>query len=147
MIVRKTETVLCLLIISLLVGFSSSFVTKSLSDKLTLQIEETEQLIVEEQEKIEEQKIMQDQTPSPTTVIEMPDGSKQVTVHASLSLAFQVGLSGEILRTLNIKLIDLKTAKGLYDMWNRSFKMLMEAEATLIIGLSFTAKIILLLLS
>lgn len=136
MIARKPVTILCLLLISLIVSISGDFVTKSLSDKLTLQIQETQRLIVEEQEKMDEQKKLQDQTPAPVTVVEMPDGSKQMAVKLGVSLSIAADLSGEILRTYQLKLVDLKTMKGLYDMWNRAFKMLIEAEAALIIGLS-----------
>ncbi len=138
MIAKNRKTLVCLFIISLLVSVSGSFVTKSLSDALTQPIKDTQRLIMEEQERIEEQKKLQEQTPSHVTIIHMPDGSKQMTVTAGASLNVAAGSSGEIVRTYMQKLVELKTAKGLYDLWNFTFKTLFEAELALILGLSLT---------
>jgi hypothetical protein len=131
---RTCKVELCLLVIFLLVAVAGDFVTQSISDQLTVQIRDTQQLIAQEQEKVEEQNKAQEQTPAAVTVTYLPSGTKLMTVTCGVNINLEVDLSGEIIRNLSLKLVDLQTAKNLWDLWNSYFDAILEAWAMLILG-------------
>ena len=135
MIRRNRKLVLCLNIISLLFGISADFVLGSISDKLAVQIQDSQQLIAQEQKKAEERKVLE-QVPARVTVTEAPDGGKNVTIEASANLHFEVGLSGEIIRTYLLRIVDLVAAKNVYDLWKSYIDTVLETEVIFIMILS-----------
>ena len=123
-------------VIALLTEVSADFVLGSISNKLTLQIQDIQGLIVQEQKRAEEQKKAVEQAPLPVAVVQTTDGHKHVTVESSDSLHFDVSLSGEIIRSYLLRIADLKTIKDTYDLWKDSIHAALLNEAIFILGLS-----------
>ena len=132
---RNHKLVLCLIIISLLSEISADFVLDSISDKLAIQIQDIQQLIAQEQKKEEEREALE-RIPAPVTVTEAPDGGKNVRIEASINLSIEVGLSGEIIRTYLLRIVDLVAAKDLYDLWKSYIDTVLETEVAFILILS-----------
>jgi hypothetical protein len=135
MIIRNKKTVLYFMMISLLFEISADFVLDSISNKLAIQIQDIQQLIVQEQKKAEEQKALE-QVPASVTVTEMPDGRKNMTINASINLHFELDLSGEIIRTYLVRIVDLVAAKNVYDLWKSYIDRALEIEVAFILILS-----------
>jgi len=129
------KTVLYFIMISLLFEISADFVLGSISNKLALQIQDIQQLIVQEEKKAEERKVLE-QFPASVTVTEAPDGSKNITVIISETLHVEESLSGEIIRTYLVRIVDLVAAKNVYDLWKSYIDKALEIEAAFILILS-----------
>jgi hypothetical protein len=123
--------------ISLLSQISADFVLGSISEKLAIQIQDFQQLVAQEQKRVEERKALE-QVPASITVTEAPDGSKNVTIFASANLQFEVGLSGEIIRTYLLRIVDLIAMKNVYDLWKEHIDLVFETEVVFIMILSAT---------
>lgn len=132
---RNKKLVFCFIMISLLSEISADFVLGSISDKLAIQIQETQQLVVQAQNKVEEQKALT-QAPASMIVEEKPDGSKEVTVYASATIGLGASVSGEIIRTYLLQIVDLVALKNLYDLWKSYVDIILEVKITLILILS-----------
>jgi len=132
---RNHKIALFLLVIALLSEVSADFVLGSISDKLTVQIQDVQRLIVQEQERADEQKTAE-QAPSSVTVTQAPDGRKNVTIEVGVSLNIEVDLSGEIIRIYRLRIVDLNNAKNAYDLGKRYLDIALETEAIFIFGLS-----------
>ena len=135
MIPRNHKLVLCLIIISLLSEISADFVLDSISNKLAIQIQDIQQLIAQEQKKEEEREALE-RIPASVTVTEAPDGGKNVRIGTSINLSIEVGLSGEIIRTYLLRIVDLVAAKDLYDLWKSYIDTVLETEVAFILILS-----------
>jgi len=135
MIIRNKKTVLYFIMISLLFEISADFVLGSISNKLAIQIQDIQQLIVQEEKKAEERKALE-QVPASVTVTEAPDGSKNMMIEASINLHFELGLSGEIIRTYLVRIVDLVAAKNVYDLWKSYIDRALETEVAFILILS-----------
>jgi hypothetical protein len=127
MIIHTRKLVLCLILVSLLSEISASFVLGLISDKLAVRIQDIQQLVVQEQRKAEELKALE-QVPESVTVKEAPEGGRVFKVGASLTLVFDMGLSGEIIRTYLQQIVDLVALKNVYDLWKSYTDKLVEAE-------------------
>jgi hypothetical protein len=121
--------------ISLLFEISADFVLGSISDKLAIQIQDIQPLIAQEQKKEEERKALE-QVPASVTVTEAPDGGKKLTIEGSANLHFEVGMSGEIIRTYLLRIVDLVAAKNVYDLWKSYIDTVLETEVAFILILS-----------
>jgi len=126
---------LFLMIIALLSEVSADFVLGSISDKLTIQIQDIQRLIVQEQERADKQETSE-QAPSSVTVTQAPDGRKNMTIEASVGLNFEVDLSGEIIRIYRLRIVDLNNAKNAYDLGKRYLDTALETEVIFMFGLS-----------
>jgi len=136
MVSRNRKIVFCLIVIALLSEVSADFVLGSISDKLAIQIQDIQRLIVQEQERADEQTKALEQTPSSVTVTQAPDGHKNMTVLLSANLHIEANLSGEVIRTYLLRIVDLNAAKNVYDLWKSYFDAALETEALFIFGLS-----------
>jgi hypothetical protein len=123
--------------IFLLFDIAADFVLGSISNRLAMERRDIQQLIVQEQKKVEEQEALK-QVPTSATVIRMSDGNENMTISSSFIFYLEVGMSGEIIRTYLQRIVDLTAAKNAYDMWKGYIDMLFETEVVLIIILSAT---------
>jgi regulator of RNase E activity RraB len=130
MIVRKWKFAFCLIVVSLVSEISAEFVLGSISDKLSIQIQDIQQLIVQEQ-RAEEAKKLEQVSPSMTTT-ETSDGHKSVVVEFIEDSQAEASLSGEIIKTHLQRIVDLIVAKNVYDLWTSYFRTLLETELAFI---------------
>jgi hypothetical protein len=135
MILRNKRAILYFILISIFFEISTDFVLGSISNKLSVQIQGTKRLIMQEQKKAEEEKTLK-QVPASVTVTEAPDGSKNITINASVNLNFGESLSGEIIRTYSVQLVNLVAAKNIYDLWKSYIDKALEIEVVFILSLS-----------
>ena len=121
--------------IFLLMEVSADFVLSSISNMLSLKIQDIQGLTVQEQKRAEEQKKALEQAPLPVAIIQTPDGHKHVTVESSISLHIDFSLSGESIRTYLLQIVDLKAVKDTYDLWKDNIYAALVSEAFFILGL------------
>jgi hypothetical protein len=119
---------------TLLAEFSTGFVLGVLSDKLSIEIKGIQELITQEQKRAEEQKETLERTPMPVAIVQTPDGHTYMTFEGGVNLDFEVGLSGEIIRTFLIRIVDLVTVKNTYDFWKDFVYLALVNEALFILG-------------
>jgi hypothetical protein len=135
MILKTKKAILCFILVSILLEISADFVLGSLSDKLTVQIQDTKRLIAQEQKKAKEEKALE-QAPTSVTVTEASDGSKNITINANVNIGFGDSLSGEIIRAYSVRLVDLVALKNVYDLWKSYIDKALETEVVFILVLS-----------
>jgi hypothetical protein len=117
-----------LIAVLLVADFSGSIVADSVSKILAIPMQETQQIISEEQERERVQA-----SSSSVGLSKTADGKTGVSVLGSISLNFETKVSGEILKTYFKELVDLVMLKEIWDFVRDCFNMLFEIKVAFLL--------------